>query len=73
MTQSAFTCPHAGHTIKDRAVDPSLPGRVVGKHAKQFGLKKARLQAACGEAPPPPCQKKEFSSLGMGNRSIARN
>lgn len=38
--QSRFICPHAGHAIKGRAAAPSLHGRAMGKHAKQFGFKK---------------------------------
>lgn len=40
MTESSFTCPHAGHTIKGWAAAPNLHGRAKRKHAKQFGFKK---------------------------------
>lgn len=64
--QSRFMCPHAGHAIKGRAAAPSLHGRAMGKHAKQFGFKKPDYRLLLEKkAPPPPCQRKKFSSLGM--------
>lgn len=73
MTESSFTCPHAGHTTKGRAADPNLHGRAMGKHAKQSGFKKPDYRLLVEKAPPPPSQRKKFSSLGMENGSIARN
>lgn len=70
MTQSGFTCPHAGHTIKDRAVDPSLPGRAVGKHAKQFGLKKPDYRLLVEKHLPHLARKRNSAAWGWGTDQL---
>lgn len=73
MTESSFACPRTAPTIKGWAADPGLHGRAMGKHAKQFGLKKLNYKLLVEKHLPHLARKKEFSSLGMGNGSIARN
>lgn len=66
MTESSFTYPHAGHTIKGRAADPNLHGRAMGKHAKQFGFKKPDYRLLVEQNTSPTLPEKAIQQPGDG-------
>lgn len=68
MTESSFACPRTGRTIKGWAADPGLHGRAMGKHAKQFGLKKLNYKLLVEKHLPHLARKKGIQQPGDGER-----
>lgn len=66
VTEPSFTYPRAGCTIKGWAAGPSLYGRALGKHTKQFGFKKAANRLLAEKHLPHLARERNSAAWGWG-------